>query len=210
MSGSASPLGGYVAGFPGGTVTSFSIDGFPGQPDTTGLPAGTSNGLFVSIPSGRPVVLQVVTSAPPTEPFNIASINQSQTGYGPVFPCPFADFPIPASTKESDGLGIAVADVNGDGTPELIFPAPGPGVLSLDQVAVTQPPAGVKSTVALIRPERVRATKAGKISVQLRTTAAGRALLVRSGGFSARLKAVFKPKAGASTSQTIPVSFSTR
>ena len=93
VEGPSTPVGGYVAGFPGGTIKDFSINGFSGQPDTTGLPSGISNGLFTQIPSGRDVVLRVITSAPPTGAFNVAFINTAQTAYGPLFACPFDSGP---------------------------------------------------------------------------------------------------------------------
>lgn len=207
VTGAPTPVGGYVAGFPGGSISSFAIDGFPGQPDTTGLPPGTSNGLFASIPPGRPVVIHVVTSGQPSGPFNVAFINQAQTGYGQVFPCPFEAFPNPVSTKSSDDLGVAVGDPNGDGIPDLIFGAPGPGTLFVDQAAVTRSRDSAKAKAVLVRAERIVVTKAGEVTVPLRATAAGKAELIKKGSFSARLKVVFKPSSGASKSKSLLVTF---
>ncbi len=193
VTGASVPVGGYVAGFPGGTVTTFSIDGYPGQPDTTGLPPGTSNGLFTQIPSGKPVVLDVTTSSPPTGPFTVAYINQAQTGYGPPFACPFG-------TGASDkALTVAVADVNGDGMPDLIVSAPGSGTVVVEQ---TRP------KKARVKPERVSVTQAADVTVPLHANATGKSLLAKNGKFTARVKVTYTASDGTTASKTVSVTFS--
>ncbi|MDO8732572.1 MAG: hypothetical protein Q7L55_08390 [Actinomycetota bacterium] len=198
VTGASVPIGGFVAGFPGGKITALSFDGFPGQPDTTGLPSGTSNGLFAPIPSGRAIVIHVVTSTPPTGLFNVAFINQAQMGYGSVFECPFETIPMPVSA------------FNGDGSPEILLDSPGAGTFFVVQDFANRSRATVNRQVALVKPETVKVNEAGKVSVPLHATAAGKALLAQKSSFTAREKVTFKSIDGHSSSKTVQVTFKKR
>ena len=211
VTGASIPLGGFIAGYSGGTITAFSINGFPGQPDTTGLPPGTSNGLFAQIPSGTPVVLQIITSTPPDGPFNVAFINQAQTGYGPLFECPFASGPGPGIPGGGGAdFTMAVGDFNADGSPDLVVTSPGPGTFFVDQVFPDRSRAAARAKVALVRSERMAVTKPGDVTVPLRATAAGKALLAQKGRFAARVKVTFKSSDGQSSSKVVKVTFRQR
>ncbi len=179
MKGASTPLGGYVAGYPGGTVTNFTIDGFPGQPDTSGLPPGTSNGLFTQIPSGKDVVIRITTSSPPTGPFTVAPINQAQTGYGPSFACP-----ISAAEPEGGSITVALSDVDGDGMPEVIVTTPRSGSI------ITQQAGGPRTP--LVKPERRVVKMAREITIPLLLTAAGKAQLEQDGTYTVRVKITFR------------------
>ena len=210
VTGASTPLGGFVAGFPGGTITDFAIAGFPGQPDTTGLPSGTSNGLFAFIPSGTAVVLHVTTSTPPTGPFNVAFINQAQTGYGPLFDCPFDSSANP-NTPGGGGADwpIAIGDYNRDGTPDLFVTGPGPGTFFVNQAFPGRSGAAGRAKVALVKSEKVVVTKAGKVTVPLHATAAGKVVLAQKGSFTVRVKVKFTSSDGESSSKTVQVTFKT-
>ncbi|MDP1877779.1 MAG: FG-GAP repeat protein [Actinomycetota bacterium] len=203
VNGPSVPVGGYVAGYPDGTITGFSIDGFPGQPDTTGLPPGTSNGLFTQIPAGTDVVLQVITSSPPGGPFTVAFINQGQTGYGPAFSCPFASGP----GSGGDGFSVAVADFNADGTPDLVVNAPGAGTFFVEQSFPGRSGIADRAKTALVAPAKAVVKKAGKVTIALRATTAGRAALAKDGRFTVRMKVTFKGKDGTASSETVKVTF---
>lgn len=204
VNGPSVPVGGYVAGYPDGTITGFSIDGFPGQPDTTGLPPGTSNGLFTQIPAGTDVVLQVITSSPPGGPFTVAFINQGQTGYGPTFTCPFAS----GTGSGGDGFSVAVADFNADGVPDLVASAPGAGILFFAEEGLAdRSGADVRANAPLVASGKRVVKKAGKVTIALRATAAGKAVLAKEGRFTVRMKATFKAKDGTTSSKTVKVTF---
>lgn len=124
-------------------------------------------------------------------------------------PAPAAAGPAAAPPAPSNAFSVGSSITFGaNGTGTMTVTVPGPGVVTAaDAGAASARVAGIhaaaakKKAKALVKPVRVVATKAGKVKLSIRPTAAGRKVLNRRKKLTVRLRVTYTPTGGTPRSQ---------
>jgi hypothetical protein len=102
-----------------------------------------------------------------------------------------------ASTPPSNVFKKGKLKLNrSNGTGTLTVTVPGAGVLTLTDAAATKKATVSKRKPKLIKPATVKPTKAGQVRVPLKPTAAGKAILRKSGSLKVKASLGFTPTGG--------------
>jgi len=191
--GNAPEQGGFAIGAPGGvTVTNVTVSGASGSPVTQNLPANTTAGWFgtTSAVPGSSITMAVTTSAAVSGSFNVVPTNSTHTTYFDPLPCALSTVTPAPSNKFTVQRPFTYSAGNGSWHSFVAVPGPGRLIFNHRTVAAKGTPR------ALIYGGKISVTKAGKVALTLRPTAAGKRQLAKTGLIRLDLSVEFSPRDG--------------
>jgi hypothetical protein len=186
--------GAFAVGSKGVTVGKIDASATPGSFSTTGGPAGASTAFVLNntaVP-GASVTVAVTTSGPlpASGTFTITPANFDHTTWFNPVVCTFPNgTPVP-SNKFTAQKKATYSATTGTWREAVVLPGPGKVNFVHKTIAAGGTPR------PLIKSGRMSVSKAGKVTLTLRPTAAGMAALTKSGTIKLDLNIEFSPTNG--------------
>lgn len=201
--------GGFAFGASGVKITDLRIAdsaGSGGNLSTANLPANTTAAWNLATPAAVPgssMTASLTTSAPVTGSFTVVPATAQHTAYYDPIICQFPKGTPTPSNKFAVQRPFAYNAASG--TWRAFVTVPGRGKVSYSQ-RKTRPS---DTAAVLVRSGNVSTSRAGKVTLTLRPTAAGKVSLKKSGSIRLSLSIEFSPTNGKPANKLLTVTLNT-